>query len=137
MKILKNNKKGFTLLELIIVCSLIALLAGLAIPNYSRYRQKAEELKAISCGNQIYNAFMLYYKGDTSKLNSPDFNSKLLNIIDYDIKSITITSEEGVTASINYLYDNLSYVLIIYTKPGQSPYFIRDMLGRVIYKYRM
>lgn len=39
----KLNRKGFTLVELIVVIAILAILAGVAIPVYSGYIQKANE----------------------------------------------------------------------------------------------
>ncbi len=37
----KKDKKGFTILELVIVMAIIGLLAAIAIPQFFRFRQKA------------------------------------------------------------------------------------------------
>ncbi|MGD9097078.1 MAG: prepilin-type N-terminal cleavage/methylation domain-containing protein [Desulfobacterales bacterium] len=38
---LRNNKEGFTLIELMIVIAIIGILAAIAIPNFIAYRDKA------------------------------------------------------------------------------------------------
>ena len=43
MKKFKKNRKGFTLVELIVVIAILAILAGVAIPVYSGYISKAKE----------------------------------------------------------------------------------------------
>lgn len=46
-KFMKNNKKGFTLVELIVVLVILAILAALLIPALTGYIDKAKDRKSV------------------------------------------------------------------------------------------
>ena len=56
MRKLKEDKKGFTLVELIIAMAILAILVGLLVPNVIRYIEKARESKDESALDTYYTA---------------------------------------------------------------------------------
>lgn len=55
-----NMKKGFTLIEIMIVVAIIAILAAVAIPNFISYRKTAQKNSCISTQNTIATAVEAY-----------------------------------------------------------------------------
>ena len=56
----RNNQKGFTLVELIVVVAIIAILAAIAVPNFMGLIEKAEVGKDIANATTIAGAVNVY-----------------------------------------------------------------------------
>ncbi|RPI76820.1 MAG: prepilin-type N-terminal cleavage/methylation domain-containing protein [Desulfobacteraceae bacterium] len=56
-----QGKKGYTLVELMIVIAIIGILAGLALPSYRTYQQRAYATHAQLTLKEIMNAQLVYY----------------------------------------------------------------------------
>ena len=55
----RNNKKGFTIVELVIVIAVIGILAGVLIPTFSGIITQANESKAMQEARNQYTAYLL------------------------------------------------------------------------------
>jgi len=55
------KRNGFSLIELLVVISIIASIVALAIPNYLGARQRAQDIKKKEEMTQFKNALRLYY----------------------------------------------------------------------------
>lgn len=60
----KLNKKGFTIVELVIVIAVIAILAGVLIPTFATVVDKANESKAMQEAKNEYEAYLAEYAKD-------------------------------------------------------------------------
>jgi len=58
---LQTGKKGFTLIELLVVVAIIAILAAIAIPQYAKYRAKAQDSAALSDLKNIQTTAEAFY----------------------------------------------------------------------------
>ena len=60
-KILKLSNEGFTLVELMVVVSIVGILAAIAIPQYSKFQAKARQSEAKISLASIYTVEQAYY----------------------------------------------------------------------------
>ena len=56
-----HGKKGFTLIELMIVVAIIGILAAIAIPNFLKYQAKSKQAEAKTTLKGIFTSETSYY----------------------------------------------------------------------------
>lgn len=118
--LIKHNKSGFTLVELLVVLVIAAMLATLSIIAIGQIRQKSRDVRRVSDIKQIQTALELYFYNTGSYPNSDDFH--LGDTLESDgttymhkVPLAPYPSIEGACKINQYLYevsfDNLSYKL--------------------------
>ncbi len=64
----KNNKKGFTIVELVIVIAVIAILSAVLIPTFGGIIEDANESAALQKASNAYKSYLIQSKADDSDL---------------------------------------------------------------------
>lgn len=62
-----NFKTGFTLIEILIAVSIIAILSLIGVVTYNGIRQKAYDAKVDVTLNQVENAIRIYVKSNNKQ----------------------------------------------------------------------
>ena len=114
-KLKENNKKGFTLVELIVVLVILAILAALLIPALTGYIDKAKNKSIVAETRQTVMAAQTlvdekYAKADvgadTVKVGTAEGNitkaqiAELAEVPEDNITSVTVT--DGKVAELKY-----------------------------------
>ena len=104
MKLIKkNNKKGFTLIELVIVIAILAILALILVPAIGKYVGNANTAKNEASARTIYtNAVLAMSTSKEDDYTGVDAETALLSNI--DASKVEVYQVDGNVTYIKYIY---------------------------------
>jgi len=130
-----KNKKGFTIIELIVVMAIIGVLVLLAIPKFMGYTEKARVTEIKSNTKQLENASERYYidKNDWPRLtDTPYTSAQLISFA----QEITDKIGQVVTLDVTGSYYDIDYskIQVYVQKPKDNThYIIQNPVGEIYY----
>ncbi len=109
-----NNfkKRGFTLIELVVVMAIIGILISIAVPRINAYQESAKRLKYVSDSVVIHKAVISYCTKNSDYIDKNIGNSlfysisqdEIGNFIDSDCRIVNITEFDMKSEDVILVY---------------------------------
>ena len=127
----KTNKKGFTIVELVIVIAVIAILAAVLIPNISRLVKKANQSADIQLVRNMNTALQIDGAG-TKTYNTMHEALEAVKEAGYDVEKIAKSDADNVI-----LWDSVNQCFALLVDGKGEPVYYPETNKKTTEKYQL
>lgn len=118
----KNNYKGFTLLELLVVILIIGVLVAIALPQYQRAKERIIMAEALQIARQVADANMNYYliRNDYAE-DMKDLDIEFIGKTVFQGGVYRVETNNFIVSTKGSIGDELA---VVQRKPTYSQYYV-------------
>ncbi|MBC8062294.1 MAG: type II secretion system protein [Clostridiaceae bacterium] len=128
MKLTKKNsrKKGFTLIELIVVVSIIIILSGFLVPKVIGYQDKAKKAKVVNTARQIFDTSMESYTEEEGVLTQSKIFASIKAVTDVvsDSAKVVVLGDD---TTVTFDSDSKTYDVVVTAK--NNKFLVNEVSG--------
>lgn len=115
------TKKGFTLIELIVVIAILAILAAILIPSLTNYLAKATQAKDQANARSYYSAVVLEVATLATAPSNGDYNPTAAITVPCSNTTTDVTITSGAVSAFSCTIGGFTYSAPAFTPTAVTP----------------